>query len=157
MNSGDRHIEIDTERGKILKLKAEEYSERVKGIIEGVDLDEHEASLAIACVEEHQHEIQSKIEHLKNAKHVILIGIGGSTLGTEAVYAGLGIRTNPKLYVFDSVDEEALKNISTITRQIECDADLAVVVASKSGATTETITNAAGVLEELEKRFGKGI
>ena len=93
-------------------------------------------------------------KQFKNVKHVIVIGIGGSSLGVEAIHAVLDTGSS-KLTVLDTVSAHnldlALKEASKIKKVTE----LAVCVISKSGKTTETLTNAAIVLEALKETFGE--
>ncbi len=95
-------------------------------------------------------------KNFKNVKHVILIGIGGSSLGVEAIHAVLDTGAS-KLTVLDTVSaynlDLALKEASKVKKVTE----LAVCVISKSGKTTETLTNAAIVLEALKETFGETV
>ena len=82
------------------------------------------------------------------AKNVILIGIGGSSLGTLAIAQALKVKKN--LIVFDtlsSLDIEQLK----ICKSTYTDKNTVIIIVSKSGSTTETIVNAQVVLQTLPK------
>jgi len=156
MKSFEKNVEVNSERADALLNKAKKYGAKVAGIVTKKDYRRHESALAIPTDDAYQNDIQKKIAHVKGAKHVILIGIGGSSLGVEAVYSALALKTNPELHVYDSIDEEALKDIGALTEGVEREG-LAVVVVSKSGTTTETITNAVSVLKQLEEKYGKNI
>ncbi len=93
-------------------------------------------------------------------KYVVVVGIGGSNLGTEAVYnATLGARTYltehiPKLLVLDTLSASAHNAVVerlTICADLE---EFVIVIVSKSGTTTETIANASCLLEKLTEHFG---
>lgn len=88
----------------------------------------------------------------KAVKHLILVGIGGSSLGTEAVYAALG-QNAVTLTVLDTIAPYKLHQTLTELKKIKNPKHLAVCVVSKSGGTTETLANAAVLLAELEAQF----
>lgn len=157
MKSIERHIDIPSESQKRLTGKATKYSQKIARIVTKHDYKKHESALAIVSDLEYQGNLAKDIEHLRGAKHVILIGIGGSSLGTEAVFSALAFDTHPSLHVLDGIDEEALRALGELIAGIETMDELSVVVVSKSGTTTETMTNAVAALELLEAKFGKNV
>ncbi len=69
-------------------------------------------------------------------KHVVLLGMGGSSLGAEVLRQVFGSRYDyPELIVLDSTIPEA---VIAVRNSIEPDSTL-FLVSSKSGATTETL------------------
>lgn len=90
----------------------------------------------------------------KSIKHLIVIGIGGSSLGVEAVHTFLGQKT-VKLSVLDTVAAYEIEILLTQLKGVKKASDVAVCVISKSGNTTETLVNAGIVIEALTKKFGK--
>lgn len=80
---------------------------------------------------------------------LIQIGIGGSSLGPEAVYLGLEAYRTPgrKAYFLSNVDPDEATRILT---QVDL-AKTLIVVVSKSGTTLETKANEARVRSELQK------
>lgn len=72
---------------------------------------------------------------------MIVIGIGGSNLGTIAVYEALASSTNgKKLYFLDTPDTEATENILVqMSHKLALNERVVITVISKSGSTTETI------------------
>ncbi|MEP7290008.1 MAG: bifunctional transaldolase/phosoglucose isomerase [Chloroflexota bacterium] len=70
-------------------------------------------------------------------KHAVLLGMGGSSLAPEAIWKTFGQQAGfPALIVLDSTDPDAISNV-------EKTVDLAktvFIVASKSGATLETLS-----------------
>lgn len=77
---------------------------------------------------------------------VIVIGIGGSSLGTKAVHEALhGIYYNdkkdlPTLYFAENVDAQELEDLLSLTKEIlKKKGRILINVISKSGNTTETI------------------
>ena len=106
----------------------------------------------------------TKIKHLinekkkLNPKYLVLIGIGGSNLGTIAIQeAVLGKLYNQKnsemkiLYV-DTVDTDQINDTISIIKQVLKNGDNIIVnIVSKSGGTTETIANFQVILDLLKK------
>lgn len=113
--------------------------------------------------------------HLKNAKalydvvvketkpkYVIVVGIGGSNLGTQAVYDALcGLTKSysttedtPHLVCLDTVHDATLTHVKqhllSHTSKAE---EMVICVISKSGNTTETIANANILIEGLKQRY----
>ncbi len=90
----------------------------------------------------------------KSLKHLVLIGIGGSSLGTEAVHEALG-ENGVVLDVLDAVSPYKLYQVVDRVTKYKKAKDVAVCVISKSGGTAETLTNASALLEILTKHFGE--
>ncbi len=82
----------------------------------------------------------------KKYKNIVLIGMGGSILGSEAIYCFLKSKINKQVYFFDDIDFE--RNIK-IKKNIDLKKTLFLII-SKSGNTIETISNLIS-LEILKK------
>jgi glucose-6-phosphate isomerase len=89
---------------------------------------------------------------------LIVIGIGGSNLGTKAVHDALnGIFYNElnatlKVYFADTTDPDMLTALVRIMEtQLKQDRAVILNIVSKSGTTTETVANAALLLDLLKK------
>ena len=81
-----------------------------------------------------------KIKDLKKFrkfKTIALVGMGGSILGSEAIYNFLEKKIKKKVYFFDNLDE---KKILKFKRK-ENLAKVLFLIISKSGSTVETLTN----------------
>lgn len=96
----------------------------------------------------YQHTIQQAIEEKKalNPELLIVVGIGGSNLGTRALQeALLGTfynQKNPstKIYYADTVDSRFIKDILFLVKQaLAAKKTILLNVVTKSGTTTETI------------------
>ncbi|MBI5806572.1 glucose-6-phosphate isomerase [candidate division TA06 bacterium] len=113
------------------------FRQRAKGKMDYFDLPEKpehlKSSLALAGM------MKGKFSDL------VVLGIGGSALGTAAVQAALNpltynhqdkktLKGRPRLWVLDNVDPEKLKNIQSLLNP----KTTLVNVISKSGATAET-------------------
>jgi glucose-6-phosphate isomerase len=93
--------------------------------------------------------------------YLVVVGIGGSNLGTIAVQeAILGklynqLTTSTKVLYADTVDSDSINNIITLVKPVlEKGGKIVLNVISKSGATTETMANAE-VLIDLLRRHKK--
>ena len=91
-------------------------------------------------------------------EYVVIVGIGGSNLGTMAVQeAVLGKMNNQltpstKVLFADTVDPDYLKNIVTLIEPaLEKNGNVILTIVSKSGTTTETTANAQVLIESLRK------
>lgn len=90
---------------------------------------------------------------VKNLGAVVVVGIGGSNLGTGAVYNALKDVANIKrpLWFAETVDPVALqKIINKIAATYRSGQHVELVVASKSGKTLETDANFKVLIEKLK-------
>jgi len=83
--------------------------------------------------------------------YFVLIGIGGSSLGTEMLFQSLkgfyhNLNEKPKFFVLDNIDTD---KISEILNSIDLKRTFFYVV-SKSGKTIETITNFLLILDKIK-------
>lgn len=91
----------------------------------------------------------------ENFDYFVLVGIGGSSLGTQMLFESLKwINHNqfdfPKFYILDNVDPE---KVASVLELIEPEKTIFNVV-SKSGSTVETIANFSIVLDLLKDKLG---
>lgn len=93
-------------------------------------------------------EVARVARNYKNIKYIFVIGIGGSSLGTKAIYdAQIGYRDlwqpkrTPKMLFADTTDPEIVSAQTTFVSKQKPNSILFVIV-SKSGGTTETLVDA---------------
>lgn len=92
-------------------------------------------------------QVMSLVNEKKQLQPVCMVvcGIGGSNLGTKAVYEALfGMFGNKKflLYFADTVDSDYIKNLLDIVeKHLQANESILLTIISKSGSTTETIAN----------------
>ena len=99
-------------------------------------------------------ELDFKIKDLKKFKkfqNIAIIGMGGSILGSEAIYEFLSNIIKKKLYFFDNIDPEKLSNFK---KKVDFRKTLFLIV-SKSGNTIETLSNL--LLLKILKKDAKNI
>ncbi len=96
----------------------------------------------------------------KNLKYIVIIGIGGSNLGTKAIYDAFygyydTIQPNryPKMVFLDTQDEEVLAKAVDLINSLSSKEEILVNAISKSGGTTETAANLEIIYEALTKKF----
>lgn len=93
--------------------------------------------------------------------YVVTIGIGGSSLGTKAVYEALFGTLDgfshfaPKMLFAETCSPEYLSDLADILlSELTAKEEFIIIVTSKSGSTTETIVNASVLVSLLQNKFG---
>ena len=76
-------------------------------------------------------------KNFKKFKTIIIVGIGGSILGSKAIYSFLKYKINKKFIFVDNLDENLIKKIRNENNLSKC----LFLIISKSGNTSETILN----------------
>ena len=95
-----------------------------------------------------------KIEDLKKFSkfnNLAIIGIGGSILGSKAIYNFLKKKIKKKIYFFDDVDVD---KISKFKNEVNIKKTVFLVI-SKSGNTIETLSNffSLNIIEKVKKNI----
>lgn len=85
---------------------------------------------------------------------LVVIGIGGSSLGTLAVYEALYTQSNGlRLLCADTVDATLTQDLYEAVRQeLQQGGQVLLMIVSKSGKTTETLVNASLFVELLKEQ-----
>ena len=86
---------------------------------------------------------KSIIKKYKNFKNINLIGMGGSILGTEAIYDFLKLKIKKKINFYNDLDG----NINFKNKRKTLN-----LIVSKSGNTLETISNFNVILNSQKKK-----
>jgi glucose-6-phosphate isomerase len=84
-------------------------------------------------------------------RHIIHIGIGGSVLGPRLLIEALGQSVSPQVHFLSSVDAHLRTDLLASLNP----AETAVIVATKSFTTGETLLHASRVMEWMEKAIGR--
>lgn len=138
------------------KTKLEPYREKLIRIVEGGDYFDSESSINLPSDERTRAEIKEFArEKGEELSLVIVVGIGGSSLGAKAVYEALRTKTRqgPKMIFIETVDARALTEIENIFQNLEDPAQVLICVISKSGRTLETAANAEIIYGSFASRF----
>ena len=79
----------------------------------------------------------STVKKFSKYKNIIIIGMGGSILGTKSIYSFLKKKIKKKVFFFDNLD----LNLNLKYKKIKNLKNSCYIIISKSGNTLETITN----------------
>ena len=77
------------------------------------------------------------LNKFKKFKTIAIVGMGGSILGAEAIYKFLEKKIKKKVYFFNDLDENILKEF----KKKEIKSKVLFIIISKSGNTIETLSN----------------
>jgi glucose-6-phosphate isomerase len=77
------------------------------------------------------------LNRFKKFKTIAIVGMGGSILGAEAIYKFLEKKIKKKVYFFNDLDENILKEF----KKKEIKSKVLFIIISKSGNTIETLSN----------------
>ncbi len=80
---------------------------------------------------------------------VLVVGIGGSSLGASAVYEALGRRSGTPIYFLETIDPDQYPDLEKLMAD---GGTVHVVIISKSGTTLETTINSSFAIDMLRKR-----
>ena len=114
-------------------------SSKYKKIIKKIN-DKKNASNQFFSLFDKNYNFSIKIKDLKKFKKfktVVIIGMGGSILGSEAIYNCLKFKIKKKFFFLNDLD---INKISKLKRKISSNKTLFLII-SKSGNTTETLAN----------------
>lgn len=145
------------------KERASEYVATMRRAMSDSSYSLPEASLRLPFDEVLLRKSQTLASKLAGPKlsYILDIGIGGSNLGAKALYEAtsgtLDAHTPfaPKMLFADTCSPELLADLAEILLgEIMEKEEIIIIVASKSGATTETIINASVLVSTLEQKLG---
>ena len=84
------------------------------------------------------------VKKFSKYRNIVVIGMGGSILGTKSIYSFLKKRIKKEVFFFDNLD----LNLSLKYKKIKNLKNSCFIIVSKSGDTLETITNLGIILSE---------
>lgn len=117
------------------------------------DLSVPESSLYYAKDFALHESIAEAKKKFKKINHLILIGIGGSSLGLEAIHLALGEK-EVRLTVIDTVAPYKIGAVLEELMKLKNLSKVGFCVISKSGTTTETLANTSVLMTALKTKFG---
>ncbi len=139
------------------------YTERLRQVRRSGAYDAYESSIGMPDDAVMLNQVQDIVAQKVTGalKYSIVVGIGGSNLGTKAVYDALfGGRDIleptrfPKVLFAETTDPEWLTAIGRLLETISTPEEVLVTVISKSGGTTETLANFEIIMRVLRDTFG---
>ena len=116
------------------------------------DIDNSEIPLLESFKKEYEFDFsKSLIKKFYKYKNIVLIGMGGSILGTKSIYSFLKKKIKKEVFFFDNLDT----NLNLKFKKIKNLKNSCFVVVSKSGNTLETITNLSAIFSKklLKKKL----
>lgn len=139
------------------------YIEHLQQVAHADTYDDEAASLHLAfddaLLEQVEQVCAQKVT--KALRYIFVVGIGGSNLGTKAVYDALygfgdvAAVDRPKLIFIDTTNEVMLRYLTdTLIPTLAHPEEYVLVAISKSGGTTETLANAEILLAALYEHVG---
>lgn len=101
--------------------------------------------------------VSSVIARFGNARHIFVVGIGGSDLAAKAVWEALTQHTSPekKMYFLEAPDHREYEELTHIIHtEIQKLEDIVLIVVSKSGTTQETLETFEHLFAIISEKFG---
>ncbi len=151
---------------KELEKTGEEFvsvSKKLNDVMTHGGYEENESFINLPSNEEILKDVK-KILHEKidkNLKYILVIGIGGSSLGAKAVYDAiyghfdkLNPKRMPKMIFIETNNSEILNNLKKfLNTEIKNSSEIIINIISKSGNTVETIANMEFIVGALADKF----
>lgn len=143
--------------------KLQAYSEHIKQVRGSGTYDQPECSINLPDDQQLLNGVNDLVKQKvsDSLKYSVVIGIGGSNLGTKAIYDALfGYRDVmeaerfPKLLFAETTDPEWLAALMTLLHGVKSPDEVLITVISKSGGTTETLANFEIIIGTLQGLFG---
>ena len=138
----------------------ETYKKHLEQVLVDEEYTAPESSLRVPFDKKMHEEVTATVDSFAGeVKTVLLVGIGGSDMGTRAIYDALRGHldvtrdASPRLITVNTVEPKILANIEQVLASHDNPREIALVVVSKSGKTTETIANANILFTALSERF----
>jgi len=143
--------------------KLDGYRNRIQQVIEAKNYEAAESSINLPTDEVLLKNVQEMISKKKTntLKYIVVIGIGGSNLGTKATYDAIygyydlyEPERFPKMIFLDTQDEMVLSKVVPLLSKCSSKDEFLINAISKSGGTTETMTNLEILSSSLSQQFG---
>jgi glucose-6-phosphate isomerase len=153
----------DNQEFQDLLARTNEYGARLRSVVSSGEYQEYESSILLPSDKQLLAETQALAQEKAGSrlKYHIVVGIGGSNLGTKAVYDALRGAYDqleparfPKLLFAETTDPEWLVKATALLGTLESPEQVLVSVISKSGGTTETLANFEIIMSALTAKFG---
>ncbi|MCA9387234.1 hypothetical protein KC669_04340 [Candidatus Dojkabacteria bacterium] len=134
------------------------YTTELKQTIESRDYSNAAASLLLPTEKKFLEQAREafKKHFSSNLKYIFLIGIGGSNLGTQAIYYTMRgkldfvSKTLPKIIFLDALNAKSIELIhNLVVSENITDSEYLIISISKSGSTIETAVNTNLMLQLL--------
>jgi len=145
------------EQTTVTRLKP--YISQLRGVAQKNNYEDLESSINCCVDTQVVNEVKSLVQKKvsKQLAYIIVIGIGGSNLGTKAIYDAIkgytdnvSTDTRPQLIFIDTISKKLLSNtIKFLLEKKVTSQQLLICSISKSGNTTETVANTEIIINLL--------
>lgn len=154
---------FDFKDANVSKQVYDKYSGKLKTELDGikkglkVGYDGKYASINLPSDDLILKDVGDVLKKTCDAKSIVVVGIGGSNLGTMALCEGVrgkfyNLRGKRKAYFVDTCDGDFVRDVEDLVREdLKKGEKIVVNVVSKSGGTTETIANFEYLFSRLYK------
>ena len=135
-----------------------DYVREMGRVVRSRDFSAPEASLTVLDDEDMRSRVADAAARFRADKLacVVFVGIGGSLLGTKAVYDALKTPEHTPVFFLDTINPRAFAAVRRfLDERVSGPEELLIHAASKSGATTETIVNLELLYAYAKERFGE--
>ena len=110
-----------------------------------IDLENSNIPLLGSFEKDYEFNFSTKtVKKFSKFKNIVIIGMGGSILGTKSIYSFLKKKIQKKVFFFDNLDS----NLNLKYKKIKNLKNSCFVVVSKSGNTLETIANLSTIFSK---------
>ena len=117
-------VSVDSVERTVVEL--ENYRHTLADIVAQKNYEAGEASLIAPFDESHFIRSTEAVSALGAVKHVVLVGIGGSSMGTACVYEALRSDDTPTLHIVDVLDAEKIARVIKTLQAVSLN-DFAIV------------------------------
>lgn len=152
-----RSLTFDTANAGVPAKELQRISQTLKPAITAMKAalskgyDDDRASINLPSDKQMLKEVLSLAKKYKKVDTLVVIGIGGSNLGTiavkDAILGKLSNEFGTKVYFADTVDPSNIGDILKLLKK-----NVLVNIVTKSGSTTETIANAEVFIKAIKKK-----
>jgi len=156
-------VKFNFSNSDVLEKDYNDYQKKLKNEVEALnqallkEYDDIRASINLCDDVNIITDAQNLVSKLDDATSIVVVGIGGSNLGTIAIYEALKGRLynqtqKKQVYFADTVDSFSINEICNLVKaKLKKGEKVIINAISKSGGTTETIANFEVLLNIISK------
>ena len=140
-----------------LLISLDPYIKKLKNILNAGKYEDPECSINLPFDPRWANDVTTVADNfdLRKIKYLVLVGIGGSNLGTQAIYEALKTDLTPEILFADTVSEKTINGIISKLSQLNSKEEFVLDLVCKSGSTVETNENFSLLINFLSRKFGK--
>lgn len=134
----------------------DQFARALRHQVDALDFSTDYASFSLPFTQQFLSESREILHEFRAFQNIAIVGIGGSNLGTMAIYHALDAITpmRKQVFFFDTTDPfDATNNLFHIRKRLDAGEKILVTVISKSGGTTETLAFSAWITHILNKEY----